>query len=251
MPQTGLPTVIGSQNRNGGFAMKIMGSTDGRSINAARIQGLNAASQDGIVKAIEKQISNLQKQMNSLSSNQAMSRNEKELAKKELEKNLQSLNDQLSRRREDIKAKLGGGNEDTDDQDTASKLTIEEDFLQGVLNTDRSIKRVSAARVAMMKMKARVRSLETEIRMDSSRGVPTARKEEMLTSIKSKMLDISSKLNDSTKKTEDVRGLYRLPGRDDDKKERDQVIIRLETRVPLKVTKIWHQKNGRLINIRL
>lgn len=240
--------------------MRISGSMDGISLNAGRIQSLNAAGQDGIVKAIEKQMSSVQKQLRSLTANQEMSRQEKDLAKKELEKNLQSLNDQLTRRKEALESKKANQSGDSDElEDAIQELLLEEDFLQGVLNADSSIKRVDAARLALMKMKARVRTLETEIQLDSARGVPTIRKEEMLSSIQSKMMDISFKLNGGRKEKTQTEGkpnalerYQAIKGREDeDKKAGDRVIIRLETRKPLKVTKIWHQKDGKLVNIKL
>jgi hypothetical protein len=127
---------------------------------------------------------------------------------------------------------------------------------RGVLNADSTIKRVSAARIAMLKMKARVRTLETEIQLDGARGISTAKKEELLSTIRSRMLDISSKLND--RKTADAsRGvILKSPAsqkekHDEAKKDKDRVIIQLETRTPLKVTKVWYQKKGRLLNIKL
>jgi|GEM_PF-2454606 len=235
--------------------MKISGSMD--ALHASRIQRLNAAGQDGIVKAIEKQMSSVQKQLKSLAANQEMSRQEKELAKKELEKSLQSLSDQLNRRKEELEARQNTrSRSDVAREDAVEELLLEEDFLQGVLNADSSIKQVSAARVALMKMRARVRSLETEIRLDGARGIPTAKKEEMLSSIRSKMMDISFKLNGGREKRQSQAGESALDrylairGREGED-AKDRVIIRLETRKPLKVTKIRHQKDGRLVNIRL
>ena len=243
--------------------MRVSGSTENYSTGTIRIQGVNAAGQDGIVKVIQKQMANVQNQMRGIASNEGLSCEERESAQKELSQHLQNLNDQLIRRKAEIDQGKGARaavnpqkTAAVDESEDPVDILFEEEFLQGVLNADSSIKQVSAARIAMMKMKARAKTLETEIQLDSARGVPTAKKKELLSSLKSRLQDISARLSNHTREPDSSgRGIaVRFPSKDGENKAEkasDEVIIQIETRIPLKLRKVWDYGKGRVVNIKL
>lgn len=216
-----------------------------------------------MVTAIQKQMTAVQNQMRGIAADEDLSREEKESAQKELKQQLQDLNDRLAQRKAEIhkgkgekaaayppKPAAADAGEDTVD------ILFEEEFLQGVLNTDSSIKQVSAARIAMMKMRARAKTLETEIQMDNARGVSTAKKEELLSNLKSRLQDISAKLSNHAREPdsqgrETALGVSSKDGGNKAGKARDQVIIQIETRIPLRFRKVWDYGKGRIVNIKL
>mgnify|MGYP002350000748 FL=1 len=242
--------------------MRVSGITENCSQNAGGIHSLDAAGRDGMATAIQKQMTNVQNQMRGVAANEELSLEEKESAKKELQRHLQDLNDQLARKKAEIhkdggekaavyppKSAVGAGDEAVD-------ILFEEEFLQGVLNTDSSIKQVGAARIAMMKMRARAKTLETEIQLDNARGVSTAKKEELLSSLKSRLQDISAKLSNHAREPDSpgreiALGGSSKGGGNKAEKARDQVIIQIETRIPLRFRKVWDYGKGRVVNIKL
>ncbi len=242
--------------------MRVSGITENCSQNAGGIHSLDAAGRDGMATAIQKQMTNVQNQMRGIAANEELSREEKESAKKELQRHLQDLNDQLARKKAELhkdggekaavyppKSAVGAGDEAVD-------ILFEEEFLQGVLNTDSSIKQVGAARIAMMKMRARAKTLETEIQLDNARGVSTAKKEELLSSLKSRLQDISAKLSNHAREPDSpgreiALGGSSKGGGNKAEKARDQVIIQIETRIPLRFRKVWDYGKGRVVNIKL
>lgn len=247
---------------DGGLTMRVSGITENCSQNAGGIHSLDAAGRDGMATAIQKQMTNVQNQMRGIAANEELSREEKESAKKELQRHLQDLNDQLARKKAELhkdggekaavyppKSAVGAGDEAVD-------ILFEEEFLQGVLNTDSSIKQVGAARIAMMKMRARAKTLETEIQLDNARGVSTAKKEELLSSLKSRLQDISAKLSNHAREPDSpgreiALGGSSKGGGNKAEKARDQVIIQIETRIPLRFRKVWDYGKGRVVNIKL
>ncbi len=243
--------------------MKVSGSTESSISSVNRANSLIAPEQDSFVRAIQKQKFNLHKQRLGVTANKEMTDKEKEQTRAELKQRLNNLNEQLNGKNADaVKGKsekaVDGVKETANVEigDESSEVLFEEEFLRGVYNADASLKQVSAARIAMMKMGARIKTLETEIRMDSARGVATAKKEEALSDIKSKLFDISNKLNrpDATGSGKaEIAYKSIKDGNSGDKsvKAEDEVILQVETRIPLKLRKVWLHSGTRLVNVKL
>lgn len=76
--------------------MKITNGTGINAANYSQMQNANNTNQDSRLKSIQKQIENVQQQLQNLSNNEEMSMEEKMNIRKELQQQLLDLNRQMS-----------------------------------------------------------------------------------------------------------------------------------------------------------
>lgn len=171
-----------------------VGSIDGTNNN--QIQMRMGTDQDNQLKAIEKQITDVQNQIQKISENKNMSDEQKAERRKELQQQLQDLNKQLMERKIEIQkekreknAKSNGSNNVKESQDTM------EFSVEGLISASNAMKQMRATNTVKTSMEGEARVLKSEIKMDKSRGVNTENKESRLAKVNEKVSDITEDIN--------------------------------------------------------
>lgn len=165
----------------------------GNNMQAGR-SGMNM-QMDSVSKNIQKQIANAQKQLQELSSNEDMTLEEKMKKRQEIQQEITTLNQQLRQhqieQRKEQQSKgasmndmLGGTRKAAKAGDKGSGLS--QAGMQAMISADASVKqaKVQGSMAAQMEGKAGV--LESEIKMDKSRGGNAEKKEEELADLQAK-----------------------------------------------------------------
>lgn len=171
-----------------------VGSIDGTNNN--QIQMRMGTEQDSQLKAIEKQITDVQNQIQKISENKNMSDEQKAERRKELQQQLQDLNKQLMERKIEIQkekreknAKSNGSNNVKESQDTM------EFSVEGLISASNAMKQMRTTNTVKTSMEGEARVLKSEIKMDKSRGVNTENKESRLAKVNEKVSDITEDIN--------------------------------------------------------
>lgn len=177
--------------------MKV-GSIDGTNNN--QMQMRIGTDQDNQLQAIEKQITDVQNQIQKISENKNMSDEQKAERRKELQQQLQDLNKQLMERKIEIQkekreknAKTNGSNNNTNSKDTT------EFSVEGLISASNAMKQIKTTNTVKTSMEGEARVLKSEIKMDKSRGVNTDNKESRLAKVNEKISDITEDINKQIK----------------------------------------------------
>ena len=168
-------------------------------INAGQAPALRAGkkTEDAISMSLQKQIENAQKQMQDLAQNDQMPLEDKMKKRQELQKQITDLNQQLrqheielrrkqaeeAREKRAREAQENGSAEKEQEQGSG----ISRDSMNALLSADATIRQADAGDRIVTQMKGERNVLAGEIRMDKSRGVNTAKKEERLSDLEKRM----------------------------------------------------------------
>lgn len=169
-------------------------------INGTNMQNVGMNRQmgtDSVSKNIQNQIANAQKQLQELSSNKEMSIEEKMNKRQEIQQQIADLNNQLRQHqiemhREQQQSKsismddMFGGNR------TVSKVGnksagLSQASMQAIISADSAMTQVQNQSSVVAKMEGRAGVLETEIKLDSSRGGNVEAKQEELAEVQEKV----------------------------------------------------------------
>lgn len=170
--------------------MKISG-TNG--INPQMSNG-NKVSQstDSFSKNIQRQISNAQKQLQELSSNEEMSVEEKMKKRQEIQKQITGLNHQLRQhqleqrkeKQQETKSSmedmLGGTSQAGKKKSDTQRTGFSQAGMQAIISGDSAMKQAKVQGSTAVKMEGRAGVLEAEIKQDAALGGDTKAKEEEL-----------------------------------------------------------------------
>ena len=181
--------------------MKV-GSIDGTNNN--QMQMRIGTDQDNQLQAIEKQITDVQNQIQKISENKNMSDEQKAERRKELQQQLQDLNKQLMERKIEIQKEKREKNikNNVSNNNTNSKDTTEFS-VEGLISASNAMKQIKTTNTVKTSIEGEARVLKSEIKMDKSRGVNTDNKESRLAKVNEKVSDITEDIN---KQIEDING---------------------------------------------
>ena len=170
-------------------------------INGANTQmgqmGMNQAT-DSYSRNIQNQISNAQKQLQELSSNEDLSLEEKMKKRQEIQQQISDLNVQLrqhqmEQRREKQQAQgssmddMLGGTRNAGSTKAGSKSTgLSQASMTAMISADSSMKQAKVQGSVATSMEGRAGVLESEIKQDQVRGNDTQKKEEELAGVQQK-----------------------------------------------------------------
>lgn len=166
---------------------------------------------DSVIEGIHKQISNIQKQMLSLSENDKLSAEDKMERRKELQEQLEDLNKMILERNMEIKKeereeKSKAINEQLEKQlskDENSNNVGFDDYMQNYISMGNSLNAVKTQNSIRIKLKGETRILKSEIKLDQARGVDTTKKREKLSALSTKIDKITSEISESLNKVDE------------------------------------------------
>lgn len=173
---------------------------------------------DSISRNIQNKITNAQKQLQELSSNEELPIEEKMKKRQEIQQEINNLNQQLrqhqmEQRKEQQVSKnsmedmLGGGNK-TVLKSRKQGTSLSQASMQAMISADSSIKLAKAQGSMAVHMEGKAGVLESEIKMDKGRGADTEKKEEELADLQEKAQALStvqvSTLADAGKRMEEA-----------------------------------------------
>ncbi|EGO64922.1 FlxA-like family protein [Acetonema longum] len=175
--------------------MRITNSTGTESAAYSQMQNTAGANQDSRLKSIQNQIENVQQQMQSLANYPEMSAEEKMNRRKELQQKLQDLNRQMAQRkmeiqqeqREKASAKDRSQKPVQGNNDQQDPRVMRTPALQEMISADASMKRAKTVQSVKIGMEGKAGVLESEIKMDRSRGGATEKKEAELAELKDRI----------------------------------------------------------------
>ena len=203
-------------------------------INGANTQigqiGMNQST-DSYSRNIQNQISNAQKQLQELSSNEDMTLEEKMKKRQEIQQQISDLNVQLrqhqmEQRREKQQAKgssmddmLGG----TKSGKTGSGSSgLSQASMTAMISAGTSMKQAKVQGSAASKMEGRAGVLESEIKLDQARGNDTQKKEEELADVQQKaQAATSSQLSTLADASKTMEEAAKADNKDEKKENKD------------------------------
>lgn len=205
------------------------------SINGVNTQmgqmGMNQAT-DSYSRNIQNQITNAQKQLQELSSNEDMTLEEKSKKRQEIQQqisdwNMQLRQHQIEQRKEKQQAKSSsfddmlGGTSKAESKSTG----LSQASMTAMISADNSIKQAKVEGSVATGMNGKAGVLETEIMLDKSRGIDTQAKEEQLAEVEQKAQAATSSqlstLADATKTMEEAAQADNKDTKTTDAKEKD------------------------------
>ena len=175
-------------------------------IGAGQASALKTGVQavDAISKSLQKQIENAQKQMQDLAKNEQMSPEDKMKKRQELQKQITDLNQQLRQHEVELRRKQAQeAREKREREAQESELNKQErereqrggfskERMDAMLSADSAMKQADIGDGIITRLKGEKNVLASEIKMDRSRGVNTAKKEEKLSDLEKRMDDVQS-----------------------------------------------------------
>lgn len=144
-------------------------------------------AKDAVSKNIQNQISNAQKQLQGLSSNEEMSMEEKMKKRQEIQKQIMDLNHQLRQHQMEQRREKGqAGNEISGSSRKAGAVKagsrgngLSQASMQAVLSADSSMKQADIQGSIATRIEGRAGVLEAEIKQDAGRGNVEAKEKEL------------------------------------------------------------------------
>lgn len=164
--------------------------------------GMNQ-SNDPVVKNIERQIADIQKQLQELSSNKDMSVEDKMKKRQELQQQINELNNQLRQHQMEQRKEKQQKKESSDDifdpnsqkygnQAKGDSVGISQAGMEAMISADTSMKQAAAQGSVASKMEGKAGVLEVEIKLDSARNGNVERKQAELADVKNKAQNASA-----------------------------------------------------------
>ncbi len=176
------------------------------SINGTNTQagqmGLNQMT-DSYTKSLQKQIANAQKQLQELSSNEDMEIEEKMKKRQELQQQISELNMQLRQHQMELQREkqqekrasmddMTGMENNGRAKEERNGAGLSQTSMTAIVSADNSIKQAKVQGSVAAKMEGVSGVLESEIKMDQTRGINTQKKEEDLADVKLKAQSAAS-----------------------------------------------------------
>lgn len=183
--------------------MKIDGNSTQKKVEAQKSTPYQAKS-DNVIANLQKQIEMVQKQLDGVMSNKNLGPKEQLEKQKQLQAELQDLIQQVAQRQIEIqKEQTEKVKEAAESQQTQ---VVQDQYTKGVeemnfVNLASSLKEVKIHSTIRTEMKGKSKILESEIKLDASRGVDTTAKQEDLRKINSNLKKIDNKLKETLKDT--------------------------------------------------
>lgn len=156
---------------------------------------------DGVKEALQNQIMNVQKRIGEISENNSLSAEQKKKMKEDLQKQLEELNKQLIERDLQIKKEQEEKQEEKmkEKAEEKSYSTKEEQDTANLFKMANSLNQVKTQSAVRTKMKGNARVLESEIKLDESRGVDTTEKRKELSKINDRISKIEKRMGEQAK----------------------------------------------------
>lgn len=208
--------------------MKINGV---QGINAR--MGVMAQATDSVSKNIQNQIANAQKKLSELSSNESLSVEEKAKKRQEIQEEIMNLKNQLKQhqaeqRKEKQQIKISFMENNFNESKNVFKnrdIYVSSTNMQNIISASSNISHARIQQASSKRLEGRSRVLESEIKMDASRGSNVEAKKEKLEEIKEKITSINisniNSLSNANKKLEDVENKEQL-AKDKESKTEDK-----------------------------
>jgi hypothetical protein len=186
-------------NERGVAHMKIDGNSTQKKVEAQKSTPYQAKS-DSVIANLQKQIEMVQKQLDGVMSNKNLGPKEQLEKQKQLQAELQDLIQQVAQRQIEIqKEQTEKVKEAAESQQTQ---VVQDQYTKGVeemnfVNLASSLKEVKIHSTIRTEMKGKSKILESEIKLDASRGVDTTAKQEDLRKINSNLKKIDNKIKET------------------------------------------------------
>ena len=203
--------------------MRVIPNTGNNMANYIQMPSTNSLNQDNILKSIQQQIENVQKQLQSLSDNEKIPIKEKMEKQKELQQQIQDLNRQMAQRKieiqrekqekaQEIKAPAKNQEPELKNPQPQGLNAMGTTTMQGLISADASMTQVKTFQAVKTNLKGEAHILTSEINMDKKRAGSTAAKEDQLAKLNeqaetvskdlmTKMTDINTALEKSREET--------------------------------------------------
>lgn len=198
-----------------GIHMRIEGNGGMSAVSQGQVQPGIGSGQDNQLKALQKQIVEVQEQLRQVNADKEMEPETKAEKTKALQQELQSLRQQMTQRKQEIRQeaqeKQAARQEESMKKDTrAQKGMVDNETIQGIVTADHSLKESKAMRDTQKSLEGKARTLASEISLDSARNGDTSAKQEQLSGLEEKISNINEKvadkLSDVNQKVSDNKG---------------------------------------------
>lgn len=182
--------------------MQITGVTPIAPSGHQKSKNIGSINQDEQIRSIQFEIENVKKELQNLSVNKEISYEEKTVKRKELQLQLQNLNQELAQRRMQIqeerraaaKAELQEVNQINTDNDERNGIIT--GTMQGLIGAEASLKYITTLKSVKTQMEGRSATIESEIKIDKSRGISTLKKEAELAKLNDRIIASSAEIMD-------------------------------------------------------
>ncbi len=177
----------------------------------------NAGRQtDAVSRNLERQIADANKRLQELASNEEMTQEDKMKRRQEIQKEIADLNQQLRQRQMELrkeqqlkKASREEGNRKKGElQERNQNSGLSQNGMNAMLSADASMKQAKVQGSVAAQMEGRAAVLESEIKLDTGRGMSVERKKEALDEVNQKAQDALSSqfttLSEAVQKMEDA-----------------------------------------------
>ncbi len=178
-----------------------------------------AGGNDQVSRDIQSQIDRATQQLKKIAEDENMSPEEKSKKRQEIQKEISNLENELRQhqvemRREAASSKKSENNKKYEGEGSEKGMSAA--TMESVISADNSIKQVDRINGLKTSMKGQVGVLETEIKLDRSKGIDTGKKEEKLHTLEDRINHISSyQFGEIAKADEEIKN--------NDEKEDDQI----------------------------
>lgn len=177
--------------------MMTIGIITGTNNIQAGLSGINIQA-DSVSKSIENQIAQAQKELQELSSNEDMTAEEKMKKRQEIQQKINTLNQQLRQHQIEQRKKQQSKDTSVDDMLNNNKKVdktksdnkgsgLSHASMQTMISADSSVKLAKEQGRQTTQMEGTARVLKSEIEMDKSKGANTAKKEEGLIDLQTRI----------------------------------------------------------------
>ncbi len=171
--------------------MMTIGSVTGTNNQMQTGAGMNMQT-DSVSKTIQNQIANAQKSLQELSSSEDLTPEEKMKRRQEIQQEITNLNQQLRQHQIELRKEqqaiansMSGSTQNAKTAKSGKKGSgMSQAGMQAVIAADSSMKQALGQGSTAVSMEGRAGVLESEIKMDKSRGTDTAWKEAELADVK-------------------------------------------------------------------
>lgn len=160
---------------------------------------MNYQKKDSIKEGLQNQILNIQKQISSIFENKTLSEEQKKVMQKELKEKIDELNKQMMERELEIRKQQ----EEKQEEKVKEQLKIDnsngsnQDEMIDLFRVTNDLSKVKQQRATSVKIKGNTRILESEIKLDESRGLDVSKKRKQLSEMKKRIENIDKKTTET------------------------------------------------------
>lgn len=155
--------------------------------------------QDKMLENLQKQSNAINKKLSELDKNDKLNSNQKAEQKKELEKQLSEINKAMEQRQEQLKPANDELKKQNNKVDKYEPTTKEEQEAKKLVKLSSTLKSVKNQNATKKSLEGNIRILSKEIELDKSRGVDTKKKEELLAKTKERLESTTKSIANSLK----------------------------------------------------